>query len=366
MVSLKIQKKGTDVPVTVVTKPGIAVVSDTTIRLQQQPDSLIIGCGRNPGQKEYFYQQNFNAIVDRMDVALGDDGSTTGELFNFDPSDDSGALTSDYAGNWPGYYVSRLSGASPLNTALSIAGGNTFRWQGTDGGLVIDDIGRPDVDCSDYLTAAGYIQTIKEKLDKLKEQIISTPSGTEVTTGESTAIVYGLHKQYQAMQRLWNYLVYRMSVILEVSFQSDAVFIQGRYINATDKNVVLSACTVSFTLDQASPGGIGGTLYPRIRSTSTQGVAPDWGTTLSVGDPTLFTPGESVVWRVETMTEYTVVPRQEVSFTLRLDLAMASGGLPDAHATAGIAWQISPPAPGVPEIVISKERTVFLYEEDIS
>lgn len=362
MVSLKIQKAGTDAPVTVVTKPGVAVVSDTTIKLQQQPDSLRIGCGRNPGQKEYFYQQNFNAIVDRMDVALGDDGSTTGELFNFDPSDDAGALTSDYAGNWPGYYVSRLSGASPLNTALSIAGGNTFRWQGTDGGLVIDDIGRPDVDCSDYLTAAGYIQTLKEKLDRLKEQIIGTPSGT---AGESTPIVYGLHKQYQAMQRLWNYLVYRMSVVLEVTFQSDAVFIQGRYINTTDEEVLLSACDVSFTLGP-SPSGISGTLSPRIRSTSTQGVAPDWDTTLSAGDPMLLTPGVSVVWKVEPTDEYPVAPRQEVSFTLRLDLAVASGGLPDVHAVAGIAWQISPPAPGVPAIVISKERTVFLYEEDIS
>lgn len=366
MVSLKIQKKDTDAPATVVTKPGITVASDTTIKLQQQPDSLIIGCGRNPGQKKYFYQQNFNAIVERKDVALATDGSTTGELFNFDPSDDPGALTTDYAGIWPGYYVSRISGALPLGTAFSLTGGNTFRWQAAANGLVIDDIGRPDVDCSDYLTAAGYIQTLKEKLDKIKEQIVGTPSGTDVATGESTAVIYGLHKQYQAMQRLWNYLVYRMSIILEVSFQSDAVFIQGRYINTTDKDVVISPCTVSFTLEAASPGGIDGTLSNRIRSTSTQGAAPDWDTELSAGDPTPFTPGQAVTWTVDTTTAYTVVPRQEVSFTLRLDLSIASGGLPDAHATVGITWELAPAATGVSAVVISKERTVFMYEEDIS
>ena len=80
----------------------------------------------------------------------------------------------------------------------------------------------------------------------------------------------------------------------------------------------------------------------------------------------LLTPGVSVVWKVEPTDEYPVVPRQEVSFTLRLDLAMASGGLPDAHATVGIDWEISPAGSGVPAIVISKERTVFMYEEDIS
>lgn len=362
MVRLKIRKKTTDGLVEVTTRPAIAVTSDAVVQLQEQPNSLTIGCLHNPGQKEYFYQQNYNAIVGHKTMSLiGDEveeSPTTDSSADFNFSPDTGDAE--------GYYVSRIAGVSGFDTAFHVIGGNTFRWQPGLNGLALDDIGRPDIDCADYLKVAEYIQILKEKLDIIKDQIVNQP----VASGASgPAVTYGLHSQYQAMLRLWNYLVYRMSVILEVSFQSDAVFIQGRYINATDENIIIQPCTVTFMLQEGTPAGIKGILSNRIRATSTQGEAPNWNTSLVSGVLNTIEPGEvgKVTWTVYTVNssylpvDYVVVPRQEVTFTLRLDLSIP-WGLPDAHAVVGIRWPLDAAA----EITIEKARSVFMYDEDIS
>lgn len=304
--------------------------------------SLRVSCEKDPARRRDYYRQNFKAVTEFSDIPAPGTDTT----FEF------GAGT----GGLPdGYYLGRLAGAVPLHTALAITGGPTFRWNPRPNGIAIDDIGRPDVDCGDYLRAAEYIRILGSKLDDIKDQIQGVP----------TAGNYGLHKQYQTLLRLWNFMVYRMSVILETSFQSDAVFIQGRYINTTDEPVVLRPCEVTFTLDQGSPAGINGRMSTRIRSTSTKGQAPLWKWTAAQGlslQPIV--AGSTALWTVTTgdpPLTYAVAPRQEAAFTLRLDLSKA-GGLPDAHATVGIAW----PLDAQETMIVEKERSVFIYHEDIT
>lgn len=168
-----------------------------------------------------FYQLNFDAITRHQTLPTG----TTPEYFDFSPD----------AAN--GYYVSTLNGVNPLSkwrdsmtkftSDLTIAGGPTFRWEayesGDEVGISVSDIGRPDIDCGDYVRLTGYLRRIHEVLDGVRAQILDNPS-----RAGDVAVNYGIHKQYQTTRALWNFLVRNMALTLNLSQQRDHVYMQLR------------------------------------------------------------------------------------------------------------------------------------------
>lgn len=322
------------------TKP-ITVTASAGILLQPSPESLAVACSRDPGGVELFYQRNYNAIVNHENT-LDSEGDPE---FTFAYTD--------------GYYVSRVNGVLGLGGAFHIVGGNTFRWSPATNGIAIDDIGRPDVDCSDYLTIAGYLETLKNALDSIRGQIGDAP----VAGPGSTATTFGMHKQYQSVVHLWNYLVYRMAVLFEVSFQSNAFYLQGTFINTADVAVALRPCRLTLSLPMDVPEGSTACRFSTIQSNSSSEVNPAW--TSSDPPEVSIAGGGECTWDIESTAS--VYPRQQVVFTVRVDIKIPKDSvLPAGTAVASLSWPViiyelnNTPTP----ITIEKTRSLFVWQED--
>lgn len=352
-------RDGTTIGPVEMTKP-ITVTASAGILLQPSTESLAVACSRDPGGVELFYQRNYNAIVNHENT-LDSEGNPE-FTFAYTDGDENTVDTGLEQGT--GYYISRINGALGLGGAFHIVGGDTFRWSPTTNGIAIDDIGRPDVDCSDYLTIAGYLETLKSALDSIRGQVGNVP----VASG-SMATTFGVHKQYQSVVHLWNYLVYRMAVLFEASFQSNAVYFQGTFINTADVAVNLETCTIGITLAAGIPNGTC-SISTRIRATSSEGAAPSWAVnsedteTISLGTAGTFS------WRIDAPTDGTQViqPRQQVVFTARVDIYIPSPDtIPDQNITASLSWPVNVYnlSETLSTITIVKERPLFLYQESV-
>lgn len=127
-----------------------------------------------------------------------------------------------------GYYISKLGGVSPIDNNTFIVGGNTTDiLPYSSHGIVIDDFGRPDIDCDDYCILNNMLAKIEAYLDTVKRQIIGIPSGS------TTADIYGAHQQYQACIKLWNYLVQILTLRMNASYQNKHIFLQASFVNNT-------------------------------------------------------------------------------------------------------------------------------------
>lgn len=287
-----------------------------------------------------FYRDNLRAIVNREDIT-----TQTGAAFNFE----------DNSASPDGYYISRLQGQWALHNQISITGGPTFRWEpiwdptaGEDStgayvGMYIDDIGRPDLDCDDYLILAKYVDRLAAAYDAIKDQILGNPVGEDAVAGDPSdnpvehryAITYGLYRQYQTTLALWNYLVHVSSVVFNVSLQHGALFIQGRYTNRLSSNSPLKQVTISCALvkgPSANAEQITGTLFNKIPVTTSVpgGTLPVFTfneglkeQSFPAGDP----PVNTAIWeltpidpREQEPTPFMLAPRQEISFLSRIDL----------------------------------------------
>lgn len=208
------------------------------VRLSSEGPFAIIAVDGDIESRSHFYQRNLKAIVDREDSAE----------FEFPGTD--------------GYYVSRIQGVTPLVTENSsgiisdfaIVGGPTVRVGESTNTILLMDIGRPDVDCDDYTRLSLYINRVREVIDGIKGQILGDPT---VTAGTLQALTYGVHKQYQAMQLLWNFLVKNLSLVVNVSYQENSdhgssVFMQIRIHNNTSEEVDLSAISVALAANASA------------------------------------------------------------------------------------------------------------------
>lgn len=154
----------------------------------------------------------------------------------------------EHTGNFTsssGYYLSRINGVTPLSGGIALLGGPSERIY-EDGNIIyLKNIARADLDCDDYIRIKEYLMRIKAVLDGIKEQIVNAPAESEgvVTT-------YGVHRQYQSMQHLWNFLVRNLSLILNISYQENSedtsdVYMQIKVHNNTDTPYVMGAITVA-------------------------------------------------------------------------------------------------------------------------
>lgn len=295
-------------PVNVVVGEGLgASSSDNRLTLS----SLI-----PPNKRKEYFRRNFEAIVNRAD-----DGE-----FTFSPSSpDQG-----------GYYLGRLQGQWALHNQVSLTGGPTFRWEprwneagSRYDGLILDDIGRPDIDCDDYLRLKEYVDALARAYDEIKDQILQDPEshhpeGVE-DLEEVRAVTYGLHKQYQATLAMWNYLVQTSAVVFNVSMQQGSLFIQGRYTNRDSGPNQLGGVRIHCRLVK-EPGSnvdeVSGTLFPKVSVTSSiKGNSPvlvGAGGTQSIEDED--DPTKVVFWTIDPIPTYNMQAKQEVSFLSRIDL----------------------------------------------
>lgn len=336
------------------TKP-ITVTASAGILLQPSTESLAVACSRDPGGVELFYQRNYNAIVNHENT-LDSEGNPE-FTFAYIDGDENTVDTGLEQG--AGYYISRVNGVLGLGGAFHIVGGDTFRWSPATNGIAIDDIGRPDVDCSDYLTIAGYLETLKNALDSIRGQI-----GDEPVAGPgSMATTFGVHKQYQSVVHLWNYLVYRMAVLFEVSFQSNAFYLQGTFINTADVAVALQPCRLTLSLPMNVPEGSTAYRFPTIQSNSSSDVNPAW--TSSDPPEVYIAGGGTFKWNIRSTAS--VSPRQQVVFTVRVDIKIPKDSvLPAGTAVASLSWPvIIYELNNIPTtITIEKTRSLFVWQED--
>lgn len=138
-----------------------------------------------------------------------------------------------FSGN-DGYYLSKINGASPFNNNLILNGDLTSQLEPAEYGLKYSDFGRPDVDCDDYARLKDLIDKLENYLDTVKDQIIQLPTIKDPET--KTAKLYGVHAQYQALAKLWNYIVQVSTARLNVSYQNRSIFVQTSYLNHNNAN----------------------------------------------------------------------------------------------------------------------------------
>lgn len=153
------------------------------------------------------------------------------------------------AANNGGFYISKINGVlgtpdisdtfpKTVGGRFSIVGGNTtdilpFAETANSVGLTIDDFGRPNIDCDDYAKLYKLSSRLDDYLENVKTQIIGKPS----ESGHVSSI-YGVHKQYQSVIRLWNNLVQLSSIRANVTYQNKHIFVQISITNNTDSDIV--------------------------------------------------------------------------------------------------------------------------------
>ena len=143
----------------------------------------------------------------------------------------------DHTGNFSdpaGYYLSKINNTAPINNNFMLNGDLTSQLEPTEYGLTYSDFGRPDVDCGDYARLKELIDKLESYMDKVKDQIIQIPT---IKDSESKAAkIYGVHAQYQALAKLWNYIVQVSTARLNVSYQNRSIFVQTSYLNHNNEN----------------------------------------------------------------------------------------------------------------------------------
>lgn len=172
------------------------------------------------------------------------------------------------------FYISNINGVQPIDGNISMVGGATTditpRKEGH--GLLIDDFGRPDIDCDDYAKINALLLRLEEYLNNAKDQILGQP----IQDGKS-AKIYGLHKQYEAATYLWNNRVHNIAVKTNVSYQNKQVFIQISFTNNTINN--FTECTIPITINLNFGNQ---KLYSRFVSSNAY---TDAGNTLNINPP---------------------------------------------------------------------------------
>lgn len=345
---------------------------------------LVVSRTAPDGWKEAYYRENFNAIYDHRPGAAEVPGvQGLMDTFAFaapregDPPEPNSGIPED-----EGYWIGRINGLWGFHNHLSVTGGPTFRWEpawkeGSCNGIRIDDIGRPDLDCGDYLKLAEYVRKLAAAYDGLKTQILGTPtsdSGGEGLPGRY-AKIYGFHKQYEATLMLWNYLVYVSSVVFNASFQQRALFLQGKFINGTDQAIALGDVTLSCSL---LPGGsavtaIEGKLFPTIRAESsrTDSVLAWQGSPTAEGEEPgqPFTGVEAATWGL-TSGGYYIQPQEEVEFLARIDFSWdEEDDIKGASVETVMSWSVPvrlPDENGNGSVLITRSRIVPLHNPTTS
>lgn len=198
----------------------------------------------------YYYQNNYNAIIKQENI---------GE-FEFEDEGKNGL------------YVSTINKVAPYLNAIediiisdfALLGGPTYRVDNIPGSVIegeevkssilLQDIARPDVDCADYIEVLGYIERLQEVLDGIKNQIINIPE----TSQEGDVVIYGVHRQYQALQVLWNFLVQNLSLIVNLTYQEVAptkpkgehpeskIYVQVKIHNNTDSPYTIKQINLNY------------------------------------------------------------------------------------------------------------------------
>ena len=238
----------------------LPVIAGLDIALEGTDDLILVQCTHDQGKTAYFYQQNFEAITKRLKIAIS---SEEHPFFNFDPS-----LLDPPETDENGYYIASINGVTPLlrvrtggtfTSDITFNGGSTLRWAPytetdemdavTARGISLADIGRPDIDCPDYVRIIKYLNRIEFVLDHILSQIKDVP----VLNSTDHATTYGFHKQYQAARILWNYLVNNMNMHINVSQQDAEVFIQVVLShNFGEYNIILSQAPLTISATPVS------------------------------------------------------------------------------------------------------------------
>lgn len=304
MATVNIRKKDGATQSRDVSNGTLAMAAGANVSLAAMDGVAAIRAVDNAADTSHYFQANLDAILGHADALEGGDGQP---VFRF-----GGPEAGD------GYYVSRLNGVAPLLAPclvegvpyvadVAITGGPTLRVAEGEGAVWLADIGRPDLDCDDYARVALLVNRLREVLDGVKDQINGSPSGA------ATAAVFGLHKQYQAMQRLWNFLVRTMSLVVNLSFQesddgSAAVYMQYRVHNNTDAPAPLAAVSVGLLPSAALPdNSVRMTLDKIIKVTRT---TPSGRVAMT---PSLAGGGTGLAVALKTGGTWTVTPGAGVS-----------------------------------------------------
>lgn len=364
------------------TSGNLKVVAGAGASVEVKDGRLVVSRIAPDGWKEAYYRENFNAIYDHRHgeaevpgvQGLMDTFAFAAPTEGDPPGPNSGIPADD------GYWIGRINGVWGFHNHLSVTGGPTFRWEpawkdGSCNGIRIDDIGRPDLDCGDYLKLAEYVRKLAAAYDGLKTQILGDPAsgpGVEGLPGRY-AKIYGFHKQYEATLMLWNYLVYVSSVVFNASFQQRALFLQGKFINSTDHAIALGDVTLSCRL---LPGvsevtAIEGKLFPTIRAESSitdsdlawQGSPTAEGE--EPGQP--FTSDVAAAWEL-TPGVYDIQPQEEVEFLARIDFSWdEEDDIKGASVETVMSWSVPMRLPdGTESVLITRRRIVPLHNPTTS
>lgn len=279
-----------------------------------------------------------------------------------------------------GYYLSKINGVAPLSGGVALLGGPSERIYEAGNTIYLKNIARADLDCDDYIRIKEYLMRIKAVLDGIKEQIVNAPA--EVVGVVTT---YGVHRQYQSMQHLWNFLVRNLSLILNISYQENSedtsdVYMQIKIHNNTDTPYVMSAITVAMV----RPVGPTGAYIKQIKTVKITRTAQNAERISFTVDPAPLTSRnlysqteeDTITWAftpktVETVpTDVTVGANETISASIQFQIygqLLESGtiSLP-SHLYFIVSTNIKDDMEGGTVVPVSRGRSVYIHTTELT
>jgi len=356
MPTITIKKRDTTIATTLAPHGVLGLVSSGTVKLSPADTLVAITIDDNLMDRDYQYQALMESILNHE-----------GDVFSQVDKND-------------GYYVSRINGVTPLNGGIALLGGISERIYENGNTIHIKNIARADLDCDDYIRIKEYLLRIKNTLDGIKSQIVDDPE-----TGIGGALItYGVHRQYQTLQRIWNYLVRNLSLVFNVSYQENAedtsdVYMQIKIHNNTGQTYTLRPMNI--TLHRRVQWS---NVYIRpekvVKIARTSGGAriafsvtsPGPGN-ISIGSPTL--EPDTVTWTYSPRVAGSypaepvdVRPNETIAISIQFQLFVTAGSPALPHQLSfTVATGIKDDTVEGDEVVtVSRGRTVYIHNDSLT
>lgn len=356
MPTITIKKRDTTTATVLAPHGVLGLVSSGTVKLSPADTLVAITIDDNLMDRDYQYQALMASILNHE-----------GDVFSL-------------VGENDGYYVSRINGVTPLNGGIALLGGISERIYENGNTIHVKNIARADLDCDDYIRIKEYILRIKNTLDGIKSQIVDDPE-----TGIGGALItYGVHRQYQTLQRIWNYLVRNLSLVLNVSYQENAedtsdVYMQIKIHNNTGQTYTLRPMNITLHRRvQWSNVYIRQEKVVKISRTSggariAVSVTPPGPGNISIGSSTA--APDTVTWTYTPWASGSypdgpvdVQPNETIAISIQFKLFVTTGSASLPHQLSfTVATDIKDDTVEGDEVVtVSRGRTVYIHNESLT
>lgn len=204
------------------------VIDDTftlaggNIQLAESGNRVDISYDGRPQVASAYYEAKYQALING--------GSGSGYTFTGAP-----------------YYIGSINGVGANNRGHFFVTSKSCVQPGliesgalTPGQLTLFDQCTPPVKCSDFENLFEKMKLVAAALDRIKENIIGTPTNKSGAVLDAETDYYGIYQQWVAVVHMWNYLVRKALFMPNVTVSGGLVAVAARYSHTGVSSSVVS------------------------------------------------------------------------------------------------------------------------------